>query len=420
MNIVGDAEDSHIQSGQSHAVVWHRIEHLRSMEQWLAWTPVDDEEDECDDVERRILFTDLSPYLFFHEREAHLQFRLVIGSLQSLGVPLLPALQVQLFWAPITAESDMIYLIAPPSDLTCLSSSEPTVMNNYSYLSFVRQIILQSYAVLAQPYRLELILNWLLVEQLRIKVTFHVKPQAEASSLWKETKGWIKNFLKTIPPDNIISTLMTYQAFTAIEREAGNMEESGRISKMLLSVYKSNPLYQLEESRSAQLKMWFSYIKFLTYQRCYEEAFAQLVALGAGSTFTKQTPSATPAMILKARRKYESLFGEISQEVSSNDCQIGLFHHPDAVVDILGCYSYFLTMAEGSLSACKAIHNWLLASKRNDFVFCDENRFNPDFIRSLIYFNNLSMILKILWKLVLGAILSRFLRVLLIKNQIIV
>lgn len=375
-----DAEDSIIQSGQSHAIVWHRIEYLRSMDQWQAWTPVDDE-DECDDVERRIPFTDLSPYLFYNEKEAHLQFRVVVGSLQSLGMPLLPALQVQLFWAPVSAESDMLYSMTPPSDLTCLSSSEPTVMNSYSYLSFIRRIILQSYAVLADPYRLELILNWLHIEQLRIETTFRLIPQTEANSIWKETKGWIKNFLKTIPPENVTSTLLVYHAYTTVERAAGNVEESGRISKMLLSVYKSNPLYQPGESRAAILRMWFSYIKFLMCQCFYEEAFAQLVALGGGSAFTSQTSPATPAMILKARRKYESLFSEISKEMSFNDAPVGLFHYPDEVVDILGCFSYFLSMTEGSLSAYKIIHNWLAASKRSDFVFREDNRFNPDFIR---------------------------------------
>ena len=381
---MGDAEDDHIQSGQSYALVWHHIERLRSVEQWQAWTPLDNEDDECDDVERRIPFSDLLPYLFCHDKEAHLQFRVVIGSLQSLGIPLLPALQVQVFWAPVAAESDMIHLMVPPSDFTCLSSCHPTVMNSYSYLSFIRRIILRSYAVLAEPYRLELILNWLHVEQLRIKIAFRQKPQAEANSLWKETKGWIKNFLKTVAPENVTSTLMVYHAYTAVEREAGNVEESCRISKMLLSVYKSNPLYQLEESRAALLRMWFSYIKVLISQRSYEEGFAQLVALGAGSTFTKETSPATPAMVLKARRKYESLFADISKEMSLNNSHIGLFHHPDEVVDILGCYSYFLTMTEGSLSASKAIHNWLAASKRNDVAFHDENRFNPDFIRSNI------------------------------------
>ena len=382
INLVEDAEDTIIQSSQSRPVVWHRMEHLRNMEQWQSWTSGED--DECDDVERCISFADLSPYLFCYEENPHLQFRVVVGSLQSMGIPLLPALQTQLFWAPITMESDMVHLLGSFSDLTSLSSSEPTIMNNNSYVSFIRRIILLNYAVLPEPYRLEVILNWLKVEELRVRNTFRLKPQSEANNVWKETKGWIKNFLKTIPSENCVSTLLLYNAYTAVEKEAGNVEETGRISKMLLSAYTSNPLYNLEESRAALLRTWFSYIQFLMAQHSYEEALSQLVALGAGSAFTKKTSPATPAMTLKAKRKYESLFHEICNEMSVNDSHIGLFHHPDAVVDILGCYSYFLSMTEGSLPAYKAVNHWLASTKRIDLAFLDENRFKPAFIRSVL------------------------------------
>ena len=379
---VSDPEDAVVQSGQPYPVVWHRIEQLRSLEQWQSWTAVSGQSDECDDPERCVPFTDLSPYLFSCGRESHLQFRLVVGSLQSLGVPLLPGLQIQHFWAPVVEEDNVMHLLSSVPELVSLPHCEPTLLNNPSYLAFIRQVILQARPLLVEPYRLEVMLFWFHVEGARIAAIFRLKPRTEASRAWKETKGWIKNLLKTIPPQDAVSTLSLYCAYAAAEACALNVEESARILQMLLTMYSSNPFGVQENWRAALLRTWLAYIQLLVRKGCLEEALSYLVALGAGSAFSVKMAPATPAMTLKARRKYESLTAEMSYAIPpAQSCNgIGLFHLPDETVDLIACYSLFLSLTDGSLSAFEAVNRWLVSSTKDCFEFCEENRFNAAFV----------------------------------------
>lgn len=83
------AEDAIVKSDSIlHSEAWCRVEKLRSLEQWQVWTPVekDSQDRECIDVERCVAFDEISPFLFLNERNGCIQFRLVVGCLQSLGV----------------------------------------------------------------------------------------------------------------------------------------------------------------------------------------------------------------------------------------------------------------------------------------------------------------------------------------------
>ena len=65
---------------------------------------------------------------------------------------------------------------------------------------------------------------------------------AGTGAAWKETKRWVKSLLKTIATDDVVSTLLLYDAFAEIEYDAGHVDEASRVLKMVLSLHCSNPL----------------------------------------------------------------------------------------------------------------------------------------------------------------------------------
>lgn len=164
---MSDAEDALVNSGRPQPAVWRSVESLRSAEHWQPWTGLE-ETDECDDPERSVSFTDLSPFIFHTERTGRVQFRLIVGCLQSLGVPLLPGSQAQLLWAPLQIEEDLVFSLAGLPELIRLSSTGmPDLINSQSYYAFIRRVVIQSWTLLPDPYRLELALWWMDVERAR-------------------------------------------------------------------------------------------------------------------------------------------------------------------------------------------------------------------------------------------------------------
>lgn len=378
-----------INSGQIFSDVWQNVERLRSREHWQASSSGDD----CDDEERFVSFADLSQYLFFIEKRSDLQYRQVVGCLTSLGVPLLPASQAHLFWTPMVTEDNLLSCLTSVPEVALLSSSLPNALNSSTYLAFLRRVVLQSIEQLKQPYKRELALWWLDVEKIRIASIVHSSPQNEVNRSWKETKGWIKSFLKGIQSSDSVSTVLLYNGYAAVEREIGNGEESQRTIQMVLQMYSSNPLTTQPPrsgERAALLRTWFSYIRFLLRsdnQKSHQTALAYLVALGAGSQFSTDVASPTPAMQLKAKRKYEAIIHDWSQTTETSFASL-TFNHPDEVVDLLGCYAYFLSLTDGCYAAFQILHRWLNSSQKldDDLRFTNGNRFKFEFLRYLFKF----------------------------------
>ena len=378
---MAETEDAIVNSGQTFPVVWHQVECLRSREQWQACSNRDD----CDDEERFVSYTDISPYLFICEKRNNLQFRLVVGCLSSLGVPLLPASQIQLFWTPLVMEDNLMYCLPNSPKVTSLSSSLPDFINSGSYLAFLRRTVLQSFRLLTQPYKMELALWWLNVEKIRICSLARSSTKPEYNRSWKEAKGWIKNLLKEIPISDCVSTVMLYNGYAAVEREIGNGEESKRILQMLLQMHSSNPLVMQAQSahRAALIRTWLCFTKsfLLNQSKKCDQALNHLAALGAGSTFSLQPSSPTPAMLLKVKKKYEATLQDITESNASFTSETPFFNQPDEVVELLGCYAYFLSLTDGCQAAYEMVQRWLTSSKRSDVHFVSENRYKADFVR---------------------------------------
>ena len=382
---MSDVEDSIIQSGQPHPVVWARVEQLRSLEHWQAWTPLPGSEDECDDPERSIQFPDISPYIFAVEKNSAMHFRLVTGFLQSLNVPLYPAVQAQTFWAPVASADDLAYLVSSVPSIMRLRSVAPTLLNSGPYLNWIRRIVLDAYSILPAPYKMELAIWWLHVERMRMTaIVGH--PGADSGSSWKETKRWIKNFLKGISPQDVNSTLLLYSVYACVEYDAGNQEECCRVLQMVLTMHSSNPLQQTDDrKRDALIRTWFFLIRHLIRTNAREKALAHLVALGAGTHFNPQAAAPTPALLLKAKRKYESLYQQITNEPESfnepyQSC-VGHFNLPDFVVDFVACYSYFISLTEGCMPAHRTVTQLLERHKKEDMEFTMNRRFDHRFLR---------------------------------------
>lgn len=385
-------EDAIINSGQSFPVVWHKMEYLRSHEHFQACSNSSD----CDDEDRFVSFADLSQYLFVCEKKDRLQFRLVVGCLVSLGVPLLPASQAQLFWAPLVHEDNLLQLLANVPKVASLSSSLPDILNSISYLTFVRRVILQCYSMLTPPHQLELALWWLDVERVRIRAIVRSSKQSDINRSWKETKCWIKAFLKNIPSTDSASTVLLYNGYAAVEREVGNEEEYQKILGQLLQMYSANPLVMDQQQsktgfRAALIRTWFSYSRSFLQSKNRQQpnhslALAQLVALGAGVSFSPHGTPPTPAILLKAKRKYQAMLQDFSSsaiecDVSSFDVETPFFNSPDEFIELLRCYSYFLSLSEGCLPAFQMVQQWLETSHKSDFYFTTENRYNIAFLR---------------------------------------
>lgn len=219
---------------------------------------------------------------------------------------------------------------------------------------------------------------------------------------WKDTKSWLKSLLKTLKSDDLLSMLMLYNHYALIENEQnGNVDnESGRkVLLMLLTTYSSNPLTEDKystEVKAALIHTWIAYAHHILLHNGKTEALDILVALGAGSSFSlKPVCQSSPAMLLKAKKKFETLLVNLTQQSPSTSNTIpfiGLFHIPDATAKILASYSYFLSLTEGQKSAEQAVQNWLRVSKREEFNHFDEHnssmRFNADFLRQKYSFTS--------------------------------
>ncbi|XP_045026385.1 nuclear exosome regulator NRDE2 [Daphnia magna] len=396
-----EAEDAIITSNQSFPVIWRLIESLRSREHFQACSSSTD----CDDEDRFVSFTDLSPYLFIGEKKNHLQFRLLFGCLVSLGIPILPASQAQLFWAPLVLEDNLLRCLANVPKIASLSSSQPNIVNNMSYLTFLRRIVLQTYRLIKQPYQLELALWWLDVERVRIGAIARSSTQVDVKNRWKEAKTWVKAFLKDVSSSDSVTTLLLYNGYAALELQMGNEEEYRKILSQLMKMYSVNPLLVEQEKnpglKAALIRIWFSYARSLL--RCkaqgkpnQQAALAQLVALGAGSTFSDRG-TYTPAMLLKAKRKYQAVLQQMNENSIVDKVSENLtFLYPDELVELLGCYSYFLSLTEGCRSAFHMVEQWLVSSQKRDLHFTAEMRYNIEFVkyhirRECVYVNLLEL-----------------------------
>ena len=386
-------EDTIINSSQAFPIVWHKMEYLRSHEHFQACSKSSD----CDDQDRFVSFADLSQYLFICEKKDRIQFRLLVGCLLSLGVPLFPAGQAQLFWAPLVLEDNLLHCLANIPKVVSLSSSLPDIFNSMSYLAFIRRVVLQSYKMMKRSHQLELSLWWLNVERIRIRTIVRSSNQTYINRSWKETKSWIKAFLKNIPSNDSVSTVLLYNGYASVEREMGNEEEYQKILCQLLQMYCENPLVMDQQSKTgfrvALIRTWFSYSHSILQSKYHRGKYQQqpnpslalshLVALGAGAPFSVHGIPSTPAILLKAKRKYQTILQELTlsaNRLSSFDVETPCFNHPDEFIELLRCYSFFLSLSDGCRSAFQLVQQWLLTSQRSDFPFTTENRYNIEFL----------------------------------------
>lgn len=216
---------------------------------------------------------------------------------------------------------------------------------------------------------------------------------------WKETKNWIKSFLKKIPPNDLPATLSVYNAYARVELEAGHKEQSLRILLMLLQMNgTTNPLVQEQQqlnrtgraTRLALIHVWSSYIRLLLFASCdstsRQAALAQLVSLAVGSPFSPQPGQPGPASLLKAKKKFQSLLElEEDEEQSQHSVSIshsGLFHQPDEELDVLLCSAYFFSLTEGCIPAHRIVQQWLDSTRdvEMDTWSDPKNRFDPKFL----------------------------------------
>lgn len=261
----------------------------------------------------------------------------------------------------------------------------PTLTSSSSYLSFVREIFTQLWLKLKHPYRLESMLWWFAVEKLLVVS----KQGAEGFSLhWKTTKTWARNFLKKVPPNETASSVLLYTAYAVLLIEAGEHKEARRVLQTILEHNNENPL-QLETSRgpfnlrAASLQCWFELIRTILLEpseKNQKMAVNLLVKLSSGLAFNVELKEATPALVLKAKRKFETMLGE--KQINYQKDWV-LFHETDEWTTTLACSSLLLSVIEGSVSAFNHVITWLNTSRRQGLDFSPEHRFNVTFLRCL-------------------------------------
>ena len=86
-------------------------------------------------------------------------------------------------------------------------------------------------------------------------------------------------------------------------------------------------------------------------------------------------------MLLKFKKKYEATLQDITESNASFTSETPFFNQPDEVVELLGCYAYFLSLTDGCQAAYEMVQRWLTSSKRSDVHFVSENRYKADFVR---------------------------------------
>lgn len=367
-----------MENGNNFSTAWLAIERLRSLEHWQACSSGEDSED----VERYVKFTDVLPYLFPIANSEHLHYRLLTGLLQSLGIPLAPASQAWMFWAPVLAENTLIYNLNSEISSALPPMYAPTLMSSPSYNSFAREIFTQLWSKLKNPYRLEAILWWFAVERQLVTAK---KDEKDFPLYWKATKTWIRNFLKKVPPNEVASSVLLYAAYAAIQIEVGEHKDARRVLQTILEHNNTNPL-QVESSkvsfslRAALLHCWFEVIRTVLLEpseKSQKVAVNLLVKLSTGLSFNAELKEVSPALMLKAKRRFDSIAEEISTARKTSHV---LFHEPDEMTIILACHSTLLSLIEGSRSAFKYVIGRLDSNKQGD-DFNPEHRYDANFLR---------------------------------------
>lgn len=327
---VDQIEEDIISQNKPQWKTWLEIEHLRESVHCLPWRPdtnADETLEDCEDLDRLVLFDDIAPVLFmFHNKKLNLM--LLIHSLYLLGVQkdkehlLLLSFLDQWCLSPLTLVNNPHYnTLLTDIAATPISGSKPT---HDLLKKFIDCIFQQALQVFTGEEAMAITLLW---------IQHHLSQVRQSSgNIDKSTSKDVRKFAKSLLKEGQNrNNLILWNAFARLEWELGKEEEALNVVETALVMQAGDLLHVNNPWEGAGIcALYHTYIDillgmkghFVTWWTSNENRLSPnmgksqwaLIHLAEGTKLNSKNytlMTISPTMVLKTRKK----LGEIQEQI---------------------------------------------------------------------------------------------------------
>ncbi|XP_029633006.1 nuclear exosome regulator NRDE2-like isoform X1 [Octopus sinensis] len=355
---IDDIEEDIISQNKPQWQTWLNIEQLRESVHWLPWRPdtsADETLEDCEDLDRLVLFDDIAPVLIQFDDD-RLKLMLLIHSLYLLGVYrneqhflLLTFLQ-KWFISPFTL------IDVPQAAVLEIGLTFELLSGNKArhelFQKFVDNIFQQAVKVFSGENQTAITLLWLEHHLSLLRKS----PSGADKTSSKDIHKFAKSLLKENHNRN---NLILWNAFARLEWELGRKEEAFNVIETVL-VMQGTDLLQIKDpwEGAGICALYHTYIDILldlktdslppcSSKECSSQDLDKsrwaLIHLAEGTKLNVKNyilNTISPTMVLKTRKKFdeisERLWGQFQQSTHDKLTSICYFH-----TEFLECFALF-------------------------------------------------------------------------------
>ncbi|GAB1600197.1 protein NRDE2 homolog isoform X2 [Argonauta hians] len=355
---IDDVEEDIISQNKPQWQTWLNIEQLRESVHWLPWRPDTSAEEtleDCEDLDRLVLFDDIAPILIEFTSD-NLKLMLLIHSLYILGVYrneqyflLLTFLQKWFISPPILIDISQAAVLHINMSFELLSGNKT---RDHLFQKFIDNIFQQAVKVFSGEKQTAITLLWLDHHLCLLRKS--------ASTVDKTSSKDIHKFAKSLLKENHNrNNLILWNAFARLEWELGRKEEALNVIETVL-VMQGTDLLQIKDpwEGAGNCALYHTYIDILldmktdflphcTTKQCSTQDLDKsrwaLIHLAEGTKLNTKDyilNTISPTMVLKTRKKFDEISDRIKsqfqQSTPENLASICYF-----LKEFAECFSFF-------------------------------------------------------------------------------
>ncbi|KAM3918405.1 nuclear exosome regulator NRDE2 [Leptodactylus fuscus] len=336
--------------------IWLNIECAREAKHWIPWRPdptKKQNEEDCDDPERQVLFDDIGPSMF-KISSAELKFQLVLSFLQFLGVPCysaLPPTSLYLsldnasmfdhtpFYERLLTSYDLpLSGVSTVGHLDTMSRSRKQIGHCKDGECFIQDVFQSAMSFFTVEEKMKLSVFWLQYEITKVVQCLQEKNKKKLKSQGKRSKRLAKGLLKETMNRN---SLALWKEYALLEWLLGNTEEARKVFDAAIGLAGSQGL---KDQALRSLCLLYAELEAETGAQAGHEAGFRavhiLTSLAESTTYVPYKGPVPAVSLLKARKVYEHAL-EDSLKLSADS----------SLVTITGCLALFQYLTAGIDSA---------------------------------------------------------------------